>query len=157
MSNSNLMPPIPSSSLSIHCQTFTFQLNDTVLQFVILWWQRCWWQLYDVGDGLGHFGHQDPLSFNISVVHQHSKDVPNIPISPASWWPYYLTHIYDLFFKKSAMEKIISLEGLNRLGIRILNKVTSNLSTAELEEKSPDSKRVKILENPGLFSRQVST
>ena len=55
------------------------------------------------------------------------------------------------------MEKIISLEGLNRLGIRILNKVTSNLSTAELEEKSPDAKRAEILENPGLFSRQVST
>ena len=55
------------------------------------------------------------------------------------------------------MEKIISLEGLNRLGIRILNKITSNLSTAELEEKSPDAKRAEILENPGLFSRQVST
>jgi len=37
----------------------------------------------DVGDGFGHFGHQDPLSFYISVGHQHSKDVTNISkISP---------------------------------------------------------------------------
>ena len=24
---------------------------------------RCWWQLYDVGDSFGHFGHQHSISF----------------------------------------------------------------------------------------------
>ena len=41
-----------------------------------------WRQLLDVGDGFGHFGHQHPLSFYISVGHQHSKDVANIEILP---------------------------------------------------------------------------
>ena len=40
----------------------------------------CWRQLGDVGDGFGHFRHQDPLSFIISVGHQHPKDVTNIEI-----------------------------------------------------------------------------
>ena len=35
-----------------------------------------WWQLWDVGDSFGHFGHQHPLSFR----HQHWKDVTNILI-----------------------------------------------------------------------------
>ena len=34
----------------------------------------------DVGDGFDSFRHQDPLSFSISVVHQHAKDVTNIEI-----------------------------------------------------------------------------
>ena len=29
--------------------------------------EMCWWQFEDVGDGFGHFGHQDPLLLNISV------------------------------------------------------------------------------------------
>ena len=29
------------------------------------------WQLLDVGDGFGHFGHQHQLYFYISVEHQH--------------------------------------------------------------------------------------
>ena len=45
----------------------------------------CWWQLWDVGDNFGHFGRQHPLSFYISVGHQHPKDVINIEIlSPTS-------------------------------------------------------------------------
>ena len=40
----------------------------------------CWRQLGDVGDGFGRFRHQDPLSFTISVGHQHPKDVTNIEI-----------------------------------------------------------------------------
>ena len=43
-----------------------------------------WRQLSDVGDGFDRFRHQHPQSFNISVGHQHSKDVTNIEIlSPA--------------------------------------------------------------------------
>ena len=42
--------------------------------------EMCWWQLWDVGDGFGHFCHQHPLSFSINVRHQHSKDVTNIKI-----------------------------------------------------------------------------
>ena len=38
----------------------------------------CWRQ--DFGDSCGRFGHQHPLSFNISVGHQHPKDVTNILI-----------------------------------------------------------------------------
>ena len=34
----------------------------------------------DIGDGFGHFGHQYPISFYISVEHQHSKDVTNSEI-----------------------------------------------------------------------------
>ena len=34
----------------------------------------------DVGDGFGRFCHQRSLSFNISVWHQHLKDVTNIEI-----------------------------------------------------------------------------
>ena len=37
--------------------------------------EMCWWQLWDVGDGFDRFCHQHPLSFNISVGHQHSKIV----------------------------------------------------------------------------------
>lgn len=47
------------------------------------------------------------------------------------------------------MENSFSLEGFNRLGINILNKFAS---ATESEEKNPDSKRAKLLENPGLFS-----
>ena len=46
-----------------------------------------WWEFSDIGDGLGHFCHQNPinLSFDIGVEHQHSKDVTNIEIkSPTS-------------------------------------------------------------------------
>ena len=47
--------------------------------------EKCWWQLCDVSDSFGHFGHQHPLSFYISVGHRHSKDVANIEIlSPKS-------------------------------------------------------------------------
>ena len=37
-----------------------------------------WSKFQDVGDDFGHFGHQHPLSFNINVEHQHSKDVTKI-------------------------------------------------------------------------------
>ena len=48
--------------------------------------RRCWWRTLetkylvdkDVDDIFGHFGHQHPLSPNISVEHQHLKDVTNI-------------------------------------------------------------------------------
>ena len=40
--------------------------------------EMCWRQLSDVGDGFGRFCHPYPLSFNISVGHQHPKDVTNI-------------------------------------------------------------------------------
>ena len=42
--------------------------------------EMCWRKLWDVGDGFGRFRHQYPLSFNIIVGHQHSKDVTNIEI-----------------------------------------------------------------------------
>ena len=42
--------------------------------------EMCWWQLWDVGDGFGHFRHQRLLSFNISVGQQHPKNVTNIEI-----------------------------------------------------------------------------
>ena len=35
--------------------------------------EMCWWQLWDIGDGFDRFCHQHPLSFNISVGHQHPK------------------------------------------------------------------------------------
>ena len=34
-----------------------------------------WWQFEDFGDDFGDFGHQHPLFLNISVGHQHRKDV----------------------------------------------------------------------------------
>ena len=40
-----------------------------------------WWQQQDFSDGIGHFIHQHPLFFNISVEHQHSKDVTNITVT----------------------------------------------------------------------------
>ena len=33
---------------------------------------QCCWQLYDVCDSFGHFCHRHPLSYYISVGHQHS-------------------------------------------------------------------------------------
>ena len=42
--------------------------------------KMCWWQLEDVGDGLGQFCHQHLLSFQISVGHQNSKDVTTTEI-----------------------------------------------------------------------------
>ena len=52
--------------------------------------EMCWRQLWDVSDGFDRFRHQHPLSFNIIVGHQDSKDVTNIKIhqyqSPISAW-----------------------------------------------------------------------
>ena len=45
--------------------------------------EMCWWQLWDVSDGFDLFCHQHPLSFNISVGHQHPKIVTKIK-SPTS-------------------------------------------------------------------------
>ena len=42
--------------------------------------EMCWRQLWDVDDGFRRFRHQHPLSFKISVGHQHPKDVTNIEI-----------------------------------------------------------------------------
>ena len=42
--------------------------------------EMCWWQLWDVGDAFDRFRHQHPLSFNISVGHEHPKIVTNIEI-----------------------------------------------------------------------------
>ena len=39
--------------------------------------EMCWRQLWDVGDGSCRFRHQHSLSLNISVGHQHPKDVTN--------------------------------------------------------------------------------
>ena len=50
------------------------------------------------------------------------------------------------------MQKRISLEGFNRLGIKILNKIVSNVSATESDETTQDSKRAKLFETPGLFS-----
>ena len=47
-------------------------------------YEMCWWQLKDVGDGFGQFGHQHPLSLYISFGNQHSKDVTNIYKSSAT-------------------------------------------------------------------------
>ena len=42
--------------------------------------EMCWWQLWDVGGGFGHYGDKHPLSLHLSVKHQPSKDVTNIEI-----------------------------------------------------------------------------
>ena len=42
--------------------------------------EMCWWQLVDVDDRFGHFGHRHPLSFHINVRHQHSKHVTRTEI-----------------------------------------------------------------------------
>ena len=42
--------------------------------------EMCWWQLWDVGGGYGHYGDKHPLSLHLSVKHQPSKDVTNIEI-----------------------------------------------------------------------------
>ena len=42
--------------------------------------EMCWRQFQDVGDAFGYFGHQHPLSLNISVGHQYPKNVNNIEI-----------------------------------------------------------------------------
>ena len=64
-------------------------LGNQLLHFIICKWrvtsmmvtvvgeEMCWRQLGDVGDGFGRSRHQHPLSFYISVEHQHSKDVTN--------------------------------------------------------------------------------
>jgi len=40
--------------------------------------EMCWWQCYIVSNSFGHFGHQHPLCFYISVGQQHSNNVTNI-------------------------------------------------------------------------------
>ena len=53
--------------------------------------EMCWRQLWDVGDDFGRFYHQHPLSFNISVGHQHPKVVTNIENrSPTSTFDQYV-------------------------------------------------------------------
>ena len=42
--------------------------------------EMCWWQLWDVGGGFGHFYGKHPLSLHLSVKHQPLKDVTNIEI-----------------------------------------------------------------------------
>ena len=44
--------------------------------------EKCWWQLWYLGDSFGHFGHQRPLSFyidvaNIKFSHQNPQIVTN--------------------------------------------------------------------------------
>ena len=57
----------------------------------------CWSQFLDVGDGFGDFVHQYLLSLNISVGHQHPKDVTNIEILspiPKNCHQHKVTNIY---------------------------------------------------------------
>ena len=42
--------------------------------------EMCWWQLKDVGDGLGYFGHEHHLYLKISVGCQHPKDSAKLSI-----------------------------------------------------------------------------
>ena len=44
----------------------------------------CWRQFQDVGDSFDRFCHQHFLSFNLSVGHQHPKDVTNIEMPSSS-------------------------------------------------------------------------
>ena len=44
-----------------------------------MWKTKCVFDSYEMLV-MVHFGHQYPLSFDISVKHQHSKDVTNIEI-----------------------------------------------------------------------------
>ena len=76
----------------------------------------CWWQFEDVGDGFCHFRHQHPLSFYLSVGHQHSKDVTKIQIqSPTSLSPdykqYCINHIrFEPWLKRG--QKVIGSPNL---------------------------------------------
>ena len=57
----------------------------------------CWRQFWDVSDGFGRFGHQHPLSFSISVGHQHPKDVISIKTlstTPENCHQHKVTNIY---------------------------------------------------------------
>ena len=82
----------------------------------------CWRQLWDIGDGLCRFRHQHPLSFNISVGHQHSKDVTKIEIlSPTSTCHRHLRSLVILFveFKMEKFEWFCtSFEGYIDVGDR---------------------------------------
>ena len=65
-----------------------------IIGILLVFWHKiqrlhlCWWRMLEtkyVGDGFGHFGHQHPLSPNISVEHQLPKDATNIlKLSPAT-------------------------------------------------------------------------
>ena len=46
-----------------------FDDKATSMLVTDVWDEICWWQLLDVGDSFDHFGHQNQLSFYISVRH----------------------------------------------------------------------------------------
>ena len=112
--------------------------------------QICWRQLWDVGDGFGGFRHQHPLSFSISVGHQHPKDVTNIEIlsptpenshqhkvtnihlSPTSMWP---SDVAD------KVMVVMATFSMYLIGHQHLKSVTNNLNTKTfcLQHPSPTS------------------
>ena len=64
--------------------------------------KMCEWQLKDVGDGFGDFGHQHPLSFPISVEHQRPK------MSPTSKNCYQF-HVINIMMSPTSLSPFISL------------------------------------------------
>ena len=61
----------------------------------------CWWQLWDVG--FGRFCHQHPLSFNISVGHQHPKDVTNIEILSLTCKNYHQDKVTNIYLSSTSL------------------------------------------------------
>ena len=72
MKNSHLFIGIPLSWNSIIFGSYCGRSERVTSMLVTdVGDEKWWWKLLDVGDGFGHFGHQHPLSFYISFVHQH--------------------------------------------------------------------------------------
>ena len=58
---------------------------------------KCCQQPWDIGDEVGRFRDQHPLSFNMSIWHQNSKDVTNIEIlslTPSNCRQHQVTNIH---------------------------------------------------------------
>ena len=86
----------------------------------------CLWQLWDVGDG---FGHQHPLYFNISVGHQHPKDVTDIEILSLTSKNCYQDKVTNIFVAVSYFQIYdISIKGEN---IRVHRGITSVLAVRQ--------------------------
>ena len=64
--------------------SISFERSESKSFAYVVRLHRCLWRMLEtkcVGDGFGHFCHQHPLSFYISVGQQHSKDVTDITVT----------------------------------------------------------------------------
>ena len=79
-----LYPAGSTELLSVTTLLTNLRTMATLMLMIDAGDKMCWRHFQDFGDGFDRFRHQQPLSFNISVGYQHSKDFTNVEILSAT-------------------------------------------------------------------------